>query len=71
MMTCSTCGRSFDADASRHQPFCSERCQVVDLGRWLDEEVQVPHEGGPDEAGIGEDDAPVREIRFGEDDDGA
>ena len=37
----------------------------------MDEEVQVPHEGGPDEAGIGEDDAPVREIRFGEDDDGA
>jgi len=23
-------------------PFCSERCRLVDLGRWLGEEYRVP-----------------------------
>ena len=23
-------------------PFCSERCKLVDLGRWLDGKYQVP-----------------------------
>ena len=25
-------------------PFCSERCRLIDLGRWLDEEIGVPVE---------------------------
>ena len=27
---------------SRWQPFCSERCQVQDLGRWLQGDYRVP-----------------------------
>ena len=27
-------------------PFCSERCRLIDLGRWLDEEIGVPVEPG-------------------------
>jgi uncharacterized protein len=23
-------------------PFCSERCKLIDLGRWLDGKYQVP-----------------------------
>jgi len=23
-------------------PFCSDRCKLIDLGRWLDEKYQVP-----------------------------
>ena len=26
------------------EPFCSERCRMVDLGRWLGEQYSVPHE---------------------------
>ncbi|QDT05787.1 DNA gyrase inhibitor YacG [Rubripirellula lacrimiformis] len=33
-------------DESPTPPFCSERCQLIDLGRWLDEDISVPHEGG-------------------------
>ncbi len=29
-------------------PFCSKRCRMVDLGRWLGEEYRVP-EGPADE----------------------
>jgi endogenous inhibitor of DNA gyrase (YacG/DUF329 family) len=25
-------------------PFCSERCHLVDLGRWLGEEFRIPGE---------------------------
>jgi len=25
-------------------PFCSERCHLVDLGRWLGEEYRVPED---------------------------
>jgi hypothetical protein len=34
-------------------PFCSERCRLVDLGRWLDERYGMPHEPEepPEEAG--------------------
>jgi endogenous inhibitor of DNA gyrase (YacG/DUF329 family) len=37
------------------RPFCSERCKLADLGRWLGEEYRVPdHEpppGDPEDPG--------------------
>lgn len=39
---CPTCrGVSLKAD-NKVFPFCSVRCQLLDLGRWLDEEYRVP-----------------------------
>jgi endogenous inhibitor of DNA gyrase (YacG/DUF329 family) len=29
-------------------PFCSERCKLIDLGRWLDGNYQIPVEITPD-----------------------
>ncbi|MEO7276207.1 MAG: DNA gyrase inhibitor YacG [Vicinamibacterales bacterium] len=29
------------------RPFCSERCKLADLGRWLGEEYRVPQEDAP------------------------
>ncbi|MGB7325631.1 MAG: DNA gyrase inhibitor YacG [Rubripirellula sp.] len=46
MLSCSTCGQPFRIDETPTPPFCSERCQLIDMGRWLDEEISVPHEGG-------------------------
>jgi endogenous inhibitor of DNA gyrase (YacG/DUF329 family) len=32
-------------------PFCSERCKLIDLGRWLDGKYQIPvRETGRDQA---------------------
>ncbi|MEM6689964.1 MAG: DNA gyrase inhibitor YacG [Planctomycetota bacterium] len=50
-LICSTCGKRFRISDSPVPPFCSERCQMIDLGRWLGEEIAVPHVGGP-EAGV-------------------
>lgn len=30
--------------ASRHFPFCSERCRLIDLGKWIDEGYRVEAE---------------------------
>jgi endogenous inhibitor of DNA gyrase (YacG/DUF329 family) len=42
-VACPTCGKrvAWSAD-SRWRPFCSERCKLIDLGEWLDEEKRIP-----------------------------
>ncbi|MBA2662832.1 MAG: DNA gyrase inhibitor YacG [Bradymonadaceae bacterium] len=31
---------------NRAYPFCSPRCQMLDLGAWFDESYRVPERGG-------------------------
>jgi len=42
------------AEAGKYFPFCSERCQKVDLGHWFNDEYVIPgnsqEEAGEDEA---------------------
>jgi endogenous inhibitor of DNA gyrase (YacG/DUF329 family) len=48
---CPTCQRPVRKDdpaLARLFPFCSERCHLIDLGRWLGEEYRIP--GDPTEA---------------------
>ena len=56
MLMCSICGRRFYLDETDAPPFCSERCKMVDLGRWLDESIALPHEGGPEQGERGDQD---------------
>ncbi len=38
-MKCPICGRVFEPEsADSAMPFCSNRCKMIDLGRWLNEE---------------------------------
>ena len=37
--TCPICGRR---SAPAHHPFCTPRCQEVDLGRWLTGVYRIP-----------------------------
>lgn len=39
---CPTCETRFDPATSRTMPFCSDRCRLIDLGRWLSEKHSVP-----------------------------
>jgi endogenous inhibitor of DNA gyrase (YacG/DUF329 family) len=44
-MKCSICGRIFSEDTLEvAMPFCSQRCKLIDAGRWLDEEYGLPVE---------------------------
>ncbi len=38
--TCPACRKPVPAD-SRWKPFCSDRCRLVDLGRWFHEDYRV------------------------------
>lgn len=42
MRHCPVCHSVIDSEATRTQPFCGERCRLIDLGRWLDETYSVP-----------------------------
>lgn len=51
-MTCPICGKPTEP---AHRPFCSKRCQRIDLGRWLSgayaipaAEEDDPEDGGPE-----------------------
>jgi endogenous inhibitor of DNA gyrase (YacG/DUF329 family) len=46
---CPICGRRFDPQTSPAVPFCSERCRLIDLRRWLDERYPVSVERVADE----------------------
>jgi len=39
---CPTCGRTLDPETCPARPFCSPRCRVIDLNRWLSEEQRLP-----------------------------
>jgi uncharacterized protein len=45
-MLCPICKREVDDVAQRRKegsfPFCSERCKLIDLGRWLSGKYQIP-----------------------------
>ncbi len=42
---CSYCGTDFIRRESRFMPFCSKRCQQIDLGMWFNESYGMPVEG--------------------------
>jgi uncharacterized protein len=39
---CPTCRCETDWDNNPHRPFCSDRCQLIDLGGWAEERYRIP-----------------------------
>jgi endogenous inhibitor of DNA gyrase (YacG/DUF329 family) len=44
ILKCSKCGSEYALESSSYRPFCSERCQQVDLRNWLTESYGLPFE---------------------------
>ncbi|WP_313689713.1 DNA gyrase inhibitor YacG [Pantoea sp.] len=46
VVSCPNCGKDvmWD-DLSPWRPFCSKRCQLIDLGEWAAEEKRIPSSG--------------------------
>lgn len=42
MKQCPSCGKPVQWQDNPHRPFCSERCKLLDLGKWVSEEYRVP-----------------------------
>jgi uncharacterized protein len=42
MPKCPTCEKQIEWQDNPWRPFCSERCKLIDFGRWANEEYCVP-----------------------------
>ena len=49
MPRCPVCDADVNLESVPTAPFCSERCRLIDLGRWLDEAYALPETKRPDE----------------------
>jgi hypothetical protein len=47
-MRCVTCGKPTGFFSEPVGPFCSDRCKLVDLGKWLGEEHRICEPLRPD-----------------------
>lgn len=39
---CPTCRKEVQWENNPLRPFCSERCQLIDLGAWTEERYRIP-----------------------------
>jgi hypothetical protein len=40
--SCPICGKKVEFGGNEFRPFCSERCKLIDLGKWIEECYRVP-----------------------------
>ncbi|VEC00790.1 DNA gyrase inhibitor YacG [Cedecea lapagei] len=46
VVNCPGCGKPVVwNETSPYRPFCSKRCQLIDLGEWAAEEKRIPSSG--------------------------
>jgi endogenous inhibitor of DNA gyrase (YacG/DUF329 family) len=43
---CPRCGTQVPWKGNPYRPFCSQRCKLIDLGKWVDEEYRITAEKG-------------------------
>jgi endogenous inhibitor of DNA gyrase (YacG/DUF329 family) len=41
---CPTCRKETEWENNPYRPFCSDRCQLIDLGAWIEERYRIPGE---------------------------
>lgn len=41
---CPVCKKESKWEDNPFRPFCSERCRLIDLGKWASEEYRIPGE---------------------------
>lgn len=48
MVACPACGNPAEySPANPYRPFCSQRCQLIDLGQWAAEAYRMPDAATP------------------------
>jgi len=50
-LQCPICDNTLSAESHPYRPFCSKRCKLLDLSRWLSEDYRVA--GEPMGDGVG------------------
>jgi endogenous inhibitor of DNA gyrase (YacG/DUF329 family) len=54
-MKCPTCNKETEYTGNPYRPFCSERCKLLDLGKWAAEGYRLPTKERPSETVDGSD----------------
>jgi uncharacterized protein len=51
VLTCPTCSRTLPGtiEVCPYFPFCSKKCRMIDLGRWVTEDYGIPAVEPPDD----------------------
>ena len=44
---CPRCGEMSQWENNAFRPFCSERCKLIDLGAWANDEYRLPTQDAP------------------------
>jgi endogenous inhibitor of DNA gyrase (YacG/DUF329 family) len=45
---CPRCGVMIQWEGNPYRPFCSERCKLIDLGKWVDGQYHIEGESASD-----------------------
>lgn len=45
--SCPRCGEPSTWENNTYRPFCSERCKLIDLGAWANDEYRLPTQDAP------------------------
>lgn len=53
---CPRCGKPTHWEGNEFRPFCSERCKMIDLGAWANDEYKLPTQDAPQADNSGEHD---------------
>jgi endogenous inhibitor of DNA gyrase (YacG/DUF329 family) len=48
-MKCPTCSKETEYTGNPYRPFCSERCKLIDLGKWAGGNYRIPTNERPAE----------------------
>ncbi|MDX1915200.1 MAG: DNA gyrase inhibitor YacG [Methylophilus sp.] len=49
LVACPQCGADAEfSPENSYRPFCSERCKLIDLGDWANENYRIPDNTPPD-----------------------
>jgi hypothetical protein len=48
-ITCPLCKRTTTWEENPWRPFCSEKCKLIDLGKWVSEEYKIEGEKAEEE----------------------
>lgn len=46
---CPVCKKTTTWEENPWRPFCSEKCKLIDLGKWASEEYKIPGEKAEEE----------------------
>jgi endogenous inhibitor of DNA gyrase (YacG/DUF329 family) len=51
---CPICKNTTTWEENPWRPFCSERCKLIDLGKWVSEEYKIPIKSEEEIEGVAE-----------------